>query len=351
MKKQQFNINNLLFILIIITICGILYMLYEDKINSYFIKETPTPKEIQIEVIPPKKVEEIPYDNSWYLSNEKQYKKYLLSTEYIVNVKEPLTKLTIKTPIAQHQKNLQYVLNVDSIPQATNEFIKDGNKFIEYVIKNVEPKQYKFYIAHEVALRNYDINAAKKINLNSRPEVNLDRYLQQEEKIDTNSEYLNRVANNIQGMTKEETVKNIFNFIQENIEYTTNTKNINAEDVIKNKKAFCVGFANLMVTLCRIKNIPARIVAGNIAIKGKNSKHNWVEVYYSEYGWVMYDPTFFVVDTKGKTIIQKEELRTPNNDYLVLGHNIIESWSVEIESNKEINNPVSLDYDFKAIKF
>ena len=106
-----------------------------------------------------------------------------------------------------------------------------------------------------------------------------------------------------------------------------------------------------MVTLCRIKNIPARIVAGNIAINGKNSKHNWVEVYYSEYGWVMYDPTFFVVDTKGKTIIQKEELRTPNNDYLVLGHNIIESWSVEIESNKEINNPVSLDYDFKAIKF
>ena len=90
-------------------------------------------------------------------------------------------------------------------------------------------------------------------------------------------------------------------------------------------------------------------MAGNLVINGKNSKHNWVEVYYSEYGWVLYDPTFFIVDKSNRKVIQKEKLRTPDKDYLVLGHNIIESWGVEIESDKEIFNPISLDYNFKIM--
>lgn len=348
-KKQQFNINNLLFLLIIVAILGILYMLYEDKINSYFVKETPKQEEIEVTVLPTKKVEEVPYDNTWYLNNASQYKKYTLTSEYVVNVSEPLTKLRVRVPIAQHQKNLQYVFNVTSIPQATSEFIDDENKYFIYEIENVQPKQYKFYVENQVALKKYDINNAKKENLNLRPEVNLEKYLKSEENIDVNSEYLNRVANNIQGFTKEEIVKNIYNFVQENVEYTLNTKNVGAEEVLRNKKGFCAGFSALMVTLCRIKNIPARIVAGNLVINGKNSKHNWVEVYYSEYGWVLYDPTFFVVDKANRKVMQKEKLRTPDKDYLVLGHNIIESWGVEIESDKEIFNPISLDYNFKIM--
>lgn len=351
MKKQQFNINNLLSVLIIFTICAIFYMLYEDKINSYFIKEpVVTPKETPSEVAPPKKMEETPYNSSWYFNNAEQYTKYRLTAQYSVNVHEPLIKLRIKIPVAQNQKNLQYVFNIDSNLQVSKIFMDGDNKFIEYIIENVEPKKYTFYITHEVAVKKYDINIAKKINLNLRPGVNLDRYLQQEKDINVNSEYLNQVANTISGNTKEEIVRNIFDYIQENVEYNLSSNILDAEEVLKKKKAVCGGFSSLMVALCRIKNIPARIVYGNAVVSGKMSKHSWVEVYYSEYGWVTYDPTSFIVNQQGKKLSQKERIKTPKIDYFTLGYNGSESWYTEAESNKPMVKPFTLDYYFEVEK-
>ena len=73
-----------------------------------------------------------------------------------------------------------------------------------------------------------------------------------------------------------------------------------------------------MVALCRARNIPARIVSGNIARK-ENTKHTWVEVYFDEYGWVTYDPTIMTglhIHKINGVIMKRENVLIKNQDYI-----------------------------------
>lgn len=349
-RKKQSNINELLYFLIFFALLGILYMLFENEIKSLFIKEPPQKEEIKVEAVQKEELLPSLYDDSWFLNDVQDYQRYKITANYIVDIKEPLNTVVITIPLPQNQKNWQYMWNLNTIPQPERIYTQNDNRYVEYILKNAEPNQYKFTINSDVSIRKYDINTAKNKNLNLRPEININRYLISEENINLDSEYLKRAANNITGSTQEEIVRKIYSYIQNNIKYTTNTRTIDAEQVLKEKKAFCSGFASLMVALCRIKGIPARIVAGNLVTNDNDSKHNWVEVYYSEYGWVMYDPTFFVVNKNGETKSQEENIRTPKYNYFLLHYNTTKNWDIQIQTDKEIQNPASLIETFEYIK-
>jgi transglutaminase-like putative cysteine protease len=67
------------------------------------------------------------------------------------------------------------------------------------------------------------------------------------------------------------------------------------------KKGHCEYFASSMVVLLRLANIPSRIVngfladewngMGNYLIVRQKNAHSWVEAYFPETGWVIFDPT------------------------------------------------------------
>lgn len=345
-SKKQFNINSLLYLLIFLTFLGILYMYYQEKINSFFKKEP-------VQVEEPKVVENNvshDYDKTWYLNSIDQFKNYDLKFDYYVRVSSPIEQIDIRIPLPQHQKNWQYIYENNYSVEPIEILEEDGNKFVKYQLINPEMKQYKFELQTDVAVRSYDINKAKEINRNLRPEVNIDKYLQAEEYIEVNSEYLRDVASGIQGDTKEEIVRNIFDFVQTHLEYTLQTPNVSAEQVLKGGKAFCSGFTALMITLCRIKGIPARAVYGNLIKDGKDSKHNWVEVYYPQYGWVMYDPVFFVYNQDKEMKSQKDKIIKPVYDYVILGYNKFSGWDVQMTSSTEIANPVTIDDLFTVIE-
>jgi len=67
------------------------------------------------------------------------------------------------------------------------------------------------------------------------------------------------------------------------------------------QEGYCRYFASAMAVLCRINGIPARVVSGyapgtyslvnNAYIVAASNAHAWVEVYFDEYGWVMFDPS------------------------------------------------------------
>jgi hypothetical protein len=69
----------------------------------------------------------------------------------------------------------------------------------------------------------------------------------------------------------------------------------------KTQQGYCRQFASAMAVLCRLNNIPARVVSGyspgtyslaeNAYIYHQSNAHAWVEVYFDGYGWVMLDPT------------------------------------------------------------
>ena len=66
-SKKQFNLNGLLYVLIFITSLGILYMLWEEKINSFFEKE-PTKQE-QVQEQTPQVSDNVSYDYIDYNSD------------------------------------------------------------------------------------------------------------------------------------------------------------------------------------------------------------------------------------------------------------------------------------------
>ncbi|MEW9670329.1 transglutaminase domain-containing protein [Ammoniphilus sp. 3BR4] len=74
--------------------------------------------------------------------------------------------------------------------------------------------------------------------------------------------------------------------------------------LFESKKGYCDHFSSSMTVLLRASGIPARYVKGfstgdmilkdeqnyEVAIRNKNA-HSWVEVYFSGYGWIPFEPT------------------------------------------------------------
>ncbi len=66
------------------------------------------------------------------------------------------------------------------------------------------------------------------------------------------------------------------------------------------RKGFCQYYATTMAIFLRAEGIPARVVNGflpgartaeGVEVITNNQSHEWVEVYFPGYGWVMFDPT------------------------------------------------------------
>jgi hypothetical protein len=67
------------------------------------------------------------------------------------------------------------------------------------------------------------------------------------------------------------------------------------------QEGYCDYFASTMVVLARAAGIPARLAIGyiggtydpenNYYVVTADQAHSWVEVYFSEFGWVIFEPT------------------------------------------------------------
>ena len=92
-RKQSSAVNNLLYFMIVLAIIFILYMLYEEDIQSFLGKDK---KEIVKQEVKQEQV--VQSNDDWYFRNERFYQKYRLITEYIVDVKSPLNKVLNTLP-------------------------------------------------------------------------------------------------------------------------------------------------------------------------------------------------------------------------------------------------------------
>ena len=59
------------------------------------------------------------------------------------------------------------------------------------------------------------------------------------------------------------------------------------EEALKTKKGICYDYAALLAALCRIQNIPAKVIVGDTDIE----YHAWVEIYLEGKGWI--NPTVY----------------------------------------------------------
>jgi tetratricopeptide (TPR) repeat protein len=179
-----------------------------------------------------------------------------------------------------------------------------------------EVKKAKLEVTMKIRLNVYDLKTAKKHPLIDKNELDTLPYLKDEENFRANSKSIAKVSETITGENREEIVKNIFNYVIGNMEYFIFLEqDRGAKKALKDGKGDCTEYSELMVTLCRSKKIPARIVMGVIPKSNHTvGYHNWVEVFFPEYGWVSFDPTWADHATSATTFY------TMRNAYVQTGY-------------------------------
>ena len=73
----------------------------------------------------------------------------------------------------------------------------------------------------------------------------------------------------------------------------TNNKTT-AEEALKLEKGVCQDYANILISLSKMFNIPSRYVNGYLMDDNNishYSSHAWVEMYINDLGWVAFDPS------------------------------------------------------------
>jgi transglutaminase/protease-like cytokinesis protein 3 len=188
----------------------------------------------------------------------------------------------------------QKILGVTYSQKPSRIFSKNGNRYAVFVF--IKPdRQEKVEITIKAELFRYDLFTAREKNgFNGYEYMGYRDFLEHEKYIEKDNPEIRRIAEGIHGQTQIEIVKNIYNYVLDNMEYTThNGKDWGAVKALQWKKGDCTEYSDLFVALCRAKNIPARFVAGyTVRFDDISPKHNWVEVFLQDHGWVPFDPSW-----------------------------------------------------------
>lgn len=92
------------------------------------------------------------------------------------------------------------------------------------------------------------------------------------------------------GENKLEFTNRLLHQLYRDMEYKPGVTNVQtlAEEAITIRQGVCQDYAQIMISLCRMADIPSRYVVG--MMKGEGYSHAWAEVYIDGY-WYGMDPT------------------------------------------------------------
>lgn len=346
MAKKQKNANkkadysvivNIIFVLLFAGFMLFIYALIgmgnvKDKaekiVNEKVNEKVQVPEKLKDEI------KKEPKENGEIPMFAPPFKKYKYVITFDINVKDKISDLKLNIPVSTDEKDKQYITNT-SVSIKPDRIYNDGpSTYYEYNFPSAQNQNIRITFEGIAKVRNYTIGTAKLLNKNISPEKDLTQYLIPEPYIESNDEYIKSIADKIKGDTKEEILKNIYIYGQKRIKYVLVPTIYGAKKAIKMRSGKCAEYAATMVALCRAKNIPARVVMGYFARKD-NQQHDWVEVYFDEYGWVMYDPTAKPTvirhkDTLG-TVVKQEIRYDVNHDdinYIATGRNSFKSFEM-----------------------
>ena len=275
---------------------------------------------------------------------------YIYVYEFTVNGYIKNFDFEIMLPDNENNKQLISDFVIEPKP---NEIVKEnGNLIARYNVQNLSTGLFKIVQKSKAKVRTYNINTAKKINQNPSVENDLTKYLKPEKGIESRDEYIINIANKIKGENKEKIIENTYKYILNHMEYKITNETIpSAKKALQRGYGQCSDNSAVMVAILRAKNIPARIAAGNIA-REHNTLHNWVEVYFDEYGWVTYDPTIqptvLRVYGPNKKLIRTEKRYDISHDevqYIQSAINTFSTYKLGYSTDGVRNGSVQIKYD------
>jgi transglutaminase-like putative cysteine protease len=132
----------------------------------------------------------------------------------------------------------------------------------------------------------------------------LRRYLNATKYWDINDDFIKQEARTVKEgqQTLLDVIKSNYQYINENLEYdenkaTSENERIGATEALLGGASVCMEYADVMIALLRAQGIPSRAAIGyanlkEIAPSREQVRHQWVQVWIPEYGWLSVDPTF-----------------------------------------------------------
>lgn len=152
-------------------------------------------------------------------------------------------------------------------------------------------------------------------------------------------------------------IRNNYQFINDTLEYdtekaTAENERIGAKAALLGGPAVCMEYADLMIALLRAQGIPSRAAIGYANLREiaptEQVRHQWVQIWIPEYGWLSVDPTFESANMKIGQMVDRVLWEVFNDDSLsniriYSANNIVdlttEGFSIKIEgiSDQEID--------------
>lgn len=217
---------------------------------------------------------------------------------YDISIPGETFRINFVTVLPETIPDKQRILGIKYSPKPSRIFNTNGNRYAEFIFVKPE-RQEKVIINIKAELQRYDLSTAREQSGQGYYEdAELRDFLRHERYIEKDNAQIQEIAETIEGQTQIETVRKIYNYVVDNMDYTSHKgKDWGAVNALKWGKGDCTEYSDLFVALCRAKDIPARFTSGyTVRFDNISPKHNWVEVFLDDYGWVPFDPSWGDID-------------------------------------------------------
>jgi len=232
------------------------------------------------------------------------------------------TRLLLWVALIRDVEPYQRVISMEITPEdfvtATDEY---GNLYAEFEFNVLAPgaeRVVKIRYQVEVSELDFDLGDCE----GSLPSV----FIDPETHVESDAEQIVALARELgQGkVTACEKVEGFYNYVADNVSFTGyNPKPNGALRTLDELKGDCTDFADLLMALSRADGIPARFLEGVTCCTDgdynqADIKHDRLEVYLPDTGWVPMDPTWGRSRTKRDTYLAGT---TPNYIVVTQGRN------------------------------
>lgn len=151
-------------------------------------------------------------------------------------------------------------------------------------------------------------------------------YLKPTKYWEVNDRYIQNTAKDLLSgkNTLLEVIEADYQFVNDVLEYdqskaNSNNERIGAVKALTGGASVCMEYADSMIAILRAQGIPARAALGYTNITNEDTelvRHQWVQIWVPEYGWLSIDPTYESTDRKIGRLIDRVLWETFNEDSL-----------------------------------
>lgn len=169
------------------------------------------------------------------------------------------------------------------------------SNWIIFDLQNFQEKSEKVMIGYRSWITNnymvFSADCFTKPDLYSKEEINnfgLEKYLESELGLEVQDKYILDFATRITAKSFLGVVYQIIKSVLSHVSYKVQPGEFGAKYGILNRQGDCTEISALFVSLCRLYNIPARLVAGFKKQSNNWIRHAWAEIFY-EGLWIPVD--------------------------------------------------------------